>query len=274
MNILWDYVDVVTLITHELAHVLTLTNRLEGSPEAELAIARLYFAEVDHGCDYRPAREVLADLLMVTVFGDAGLEETGYWQHCVSRDTEEALEVVRTALAGEMPSRLADAYGDENGDLDLERLWSDIKSEGDPSAIMRDLMRTAFGGLCRSDALWNNAIRIPWRDGGCVPQAPHGPGVCRRRRRHNDSCPGSRPTTTAVHGLPATPCSGSPARRTTTPPAKASVTNLSDLSHTIQGLSHGVDYTIRILASQHQRRRCRLRGDQRPRWDRRPPSEP
>ena len=108
MNIVWDYIDVIPLITHELAHVLTLTNRLDGSPEVPLAIARLYFAEVDHGCDYRPAREVLADLLMVSVFGDAGLPVAAYWKHCRADETEGALGVVRTALAGEMPSWLAE----------------------------------------------------------------------------------------------------------------------------------------------------------------------
>ena len=228
--------------------MLTLTNRLEGSPEVPLAIARLYFARVDHGCDYRPAREVLADLLMVSVFGDAGLGETGYWQHCVSRDTEEALEVVRTALAGEMPAWLADTYGDENGDLDLALVWSHIKAEGDPSAIMRDLMRTAFGGLCRSDALWNSAIRIPWRDGGCVPQAPAGlaavaavDGIMAVSWQAPDDDGGSRITGYTVQWK-----SGAQdydASRET------SVTDLADLSHTIEGLSHGVDYTIRILAS-------------------------
>ena len=247
MRIQMEYSNIIPLVTHELAHVLTLTNRLDGSPEAELAIARLYFAEVDHGCDYRPAREVLADLIMVTVFGDAGLGETGYWQHCVSRDTEEALEVVRTALAGEMPAWLADTYGDENGDLDLERVWSDIKAEGDSSPVMRDLMRTAFGGLCRSDALWNNAIRIPWRDGGCVPQAPPGltavpavDGIMALSWESPDDDGGSRITGYTVQWK-----SGAQEYDTS---RQAPVTDPADLSHTIEGLSHGVGYTIRVLA--------------------------
>ena len=243
----WDFVDVIPLITHELAHVLTLTNRLDGAHEAELAIARLYFAEVDHGCDYRPAREVLADLLMLTVFGDAGLGEANYWQHCVSRDTEEALGVVRTALAGEMPAWLAETYEDDDGDLELERVWSDIKAEGDPSPVMRDLMRTAFGGLCRSDALWNNAIRIPWRDGGCVPQAPPGleavaavDGIMALSWQSPDNDGGSRVTDYTVQWK-----SGAQEYDTS---RKASVTDPADLSHTIEGLSHGIDYTIRVLA--------------------------
>ena len=51
------FADVVPLITHELAHVLTLTNRLVGAHEAELAIARLYFAQVDIGCEAGCPRE-------------------------------------------------------------------------------------------------------------------------------------------------------------------------------------------------------------------------
>ena len=248
LYIAWDFVDVIPLITHELAHVLTLTNRLDGSPEVPLAIARLYFAQVDHGCDYRPAREVLADLIMLTVFGDAGLGETGYWQHCVARDMEEALEVVRTALGGEMPSWLADTYGDEDGDLDLELVWSHVRAEGDPSPVMRDLMRSAFGGLCRADALWNSAIRIPWRDGGCVPQAPPGlaavpavDGVMAVSWQAPDDDGGSRITGYKVQWK-----SGGQDYDTS---REASVTDLADPSHTIEGLSHGVDYTIRVLAS-------------------------
>ena len=247
MYIEWDYIDVIPLITHELAHVLTLTNRLEGSPEVPLAIARLYFARVDHGCDYRPAREVLADLLMVSVFGDAGTQVSGYWRHCVGRDTEEALGVVNTALAGEVPAWLAETYGDENGDLDLELVWSHIKAEGDPSPIMRDLMRSAFGGLCRSDALWNNAIRIPWLDGGCVPTAPPGltavaavDGVMALSWQSPDDDGGSRITGYKVRWK-----SGAQNYDTS---REASLTDLADLSHTLEGLSHGIDYTIQILA--------------------------
>ena len=219
MYIEWDYIDVIPLITHELAHVLTLTNRLDGSPEAPLAIARLYLARVDHGCDYRPPREVLADLLMVNLFGDAGSRVSGYWRHCVARDEEEALGVVRTALAGEMPGWLADTYGDEHGDLDLALVWSHIKAEGDPSPIMRDLMRSAFGGLCRPDALWNNAIRIPWRDGGCVPTAPPDFAVI-AIEDGKLTVAWAPPAATAGHGSPATGCSGSPAPRNTTRPGR------------------------------------------------------
>ena len=240
--------DIIPLITHELAHVLTLTNRLEGAPEAPLAIARLYFARVDHGCDYRPAREVLADLFMLSVFGDAGLGEANYWQNCVSRDAEEALGVVRTALAGGMPAWLAATYQDDDGNLDLELVWSHVKAEGDPSPVMRDLMRSAFGGLCRSDALWNSAIRIPWRDGGCVPQAPPGlsavaavDGTMAVSWQAPDDDGGARVTGYTVRWK-----SGAQEYDTS---REASVTDLADPSHTIGGLSHGVDYTIRVLAS-------------------------
>ena len=251
MNILWDYVDVIPLITHELGHVLTLTNRLDGAPEVPMAIARLHIARTNIGCEsWLPARELLADLLMVATLGEGAYNQAGYLagDYCQGDGWRPALEVVRTALGGEMPSWLADTYNDENGDLDLERVWSDIKAEGDPSAIMRDLMRTAFGGLCRSDALWNNAIRIPWRDGGCVPQAPPGltavpavDGVMALSWQSPDDDGGSRITGYTVQWK-----SGAQEYDTS---REASVTDLADLSHTIEGLSHGVAYTIRILAS-------------------------
>ena len=107
-------------------------------------------------------------------------------------------------------------------------------------------MRTAFGGLCRSDALWNSAIRIPWQDGGCVPQAPPGleavaavDGIMALSWQSPDDDGGSRITGYKVQWK-----SGAQEYDTS---REASVTDLADLSHTIEGLSHGIDYTIRIL---------------------------
>ena len=185
---------------------------------------------------------------MVATLGEGAYNRAGYLagNYCQGDGWRPALEVVRTALAGEMPSWLDETYGDEDGDLDLELLWSHIKAEADTSPVMRDLMRSAFGGLCRSDALWNNAIRIPWRDGGCVPMAPPGleavaavDGVMAVSWQSPDDDGGSRITGYTVQWK-----SGAQEYDTS---REASVTDLADLSHTIEGLSHGVDYTIRIL---------------------------
>ena len=248
----WDFVDVIPLITHELAHVLTLTNRLDGAPEVPMAIARLHIARTNIGCEgWLPARELLADLLMVATLGEGAYNRAGYLagNYCQGDGWRPALEVVRTAgIDGEIPQWLYDTYQDQHGVLDLELLWSHIKAEADTSPVMRDLMRTAFGGLCRSDALWNNAIRIPWRDGGCVPQAPPGlaavasvDGVMAVSWQSPDNDGGSRITGYTVQWK-----SGAQDYDTS---REASVTALADLSHTIEGLSHGVAYTIRVLAT-------------------------
>ena len=247
----WDYIDVIPLITHELAHVLTLTNRLDGAPEVPMAIARLHIARTNIGCEsWLPARELLADLLMVATLGEGAYNQAGYLagDYCQGDGWRPALEVVRTAaIDGEIPQWLYDTYQDQHGVLDLELLWSHIKAEAGTGPVMRDLMRSAFGGLCRSDALWNNAIRIPWRDGGCVPQAPPGltavpavDGVMALAWESPDDDGGSRITGYKVQWK-----SGAQNYDTS---REASLTDLADLSHTLEGLSHGVDYTIRILA--------------------------
>ena len=109
---------------------------------------------------------------------------TGYWRQCrITVDgewvTEQALAVVRSAAAGEMPSWFADTYNDSDGDPDLERVWADVKSipRGHYRAIVVYQLRDSFGGYCdnqkaRESAFRGGVTRNPWSDGGCVPEAP------------------------------------------------------------------------------------------------------
>ena len=91
----------------------------------------------------------------------------------------QALAVVTSAAAGDMPAWLADTYNDSEGELELERLWLDLKTmlDGDNIPLVVFQLRNAFGGYCdnwkASQSIYNDgATRNPWMDGGCVPDAP------------------------------------------------------------------------------------------------------
>ena len=194
MKIAEGTVDSLSVLIHEMAHVFSLTNGLVDEP-APLGAAYLYFdslaiASESHAfC--RPS-ELFADILQLSVVGVV----SGYWSFC-NRDyegghadplTEEALTVVRSALSGQMPQWFVDTYHDSNGIADLEQLWSDVKSmewwKGGRTVVAYRL-RDQFGGYCgnpqvaavldivgHSERESDDEIRNPWRDGGCVPEAP------------------------------------------------------------------------------------------------------
>ena len=124
-------------MTHELAHVYTLANGVTATP-GPLAVAHLYFSSLttpfglgDPSCGFI---ELYADVLMILTL-DIAPGATGYWRQCrITVDgewvTEQALAVVRSAAAGEMPSWFADNYNDADGNPEpCERVWR--RREGD-----------------------------------------------------------------------------------------------------------------------------------------------
>ena len=174
--------NLIYIIVHELAHVYTLANSVTSTP-APLGIAHLYFDDLTsppgRGGQRCDPIELYADAV-VLVHGD--LLSSTYWGLCTftpATPPEEALAVVRSALAGETPSWFADTYNDSNGDPDLERVWADVKAIPDNRrrATVVFQLRNAFGGYCddqqaTASAFSGGVTRNPWKDGGCVPEAP------------------------------------------------------------------------------------------------------
>ena len=176
--------NLIYVITHELAHVYTLANGVADTP-GPLGVAHLYFSDLTAGDTIGPSCpsvELYADALMIVTHGDRALERSSYWKDCsvtTSTVTEQSLAVVRSAAQGEMPSWFADTYNDSNGDLDLERVWVDIRAVPDSKSRSAAVfqLREAFGGYCDNQkatesAFLSGATRNPWSDGGCVPEAP------------------------------------------------------------------------------------------------------
>ena len=100
----------------------------------------------------------------------------------------EARALVRSALKGEVPRWFVSHYRDANGKPDLEHFWADVRAI--PAyfrQIMVNQLASAFGGYCSTEeasrsAFHQGATTNPWRDGGCVPEAPAGLEVSQKNK--------------------------------------------------------------------------------------------
>ncbi|MDE2991830.1 MAG: fibronectin type III domain-containing protein [Chloroflexota bacterium] len=186
--------DAISTVVHELAHIYTISNNVTTAP-APVAAAHLYVHSLGLsmyvGSSGLTAAwpcapgELYADLLAMVVLGSQ--DENSYWNSCPGISdaiTMEADGVARSAVAGTMPSWFSTYYDAGGGELDLERVWANIRAVVPPDghsnafrlAIVYQL-KDAFGGYCdnsraNSSAFGNGVARNPWRDGGCTPDAP------------------------------------------------------------------------------------------------------
>ena len=183
--------DSLNTFLHEMAHVWSLTSGLPARNPAAIGLANLYFHErartapVPGSCQWG---ELFADALAaLTPKPDA---QGAYWtRDCpgVDEPDREALAVARAASDGAVPDWAVMEYATGEG-MDLERLWDDVQAIDDHSdnpdaklwhrPIVVHQLADAFGGYCSPyqahDSAFGrlDALRNPWRDGGCVPTAP------------------------------------------------------------------------------------------------------
>ena len=185
-----SYPNLIYGIAHELAHVYTLANNVTATP-GPLGVARLYFhaltAGGSKGGTYCTPVELFADGVVIATLGDRFVSSVSYWSVCsLTTDTvtEQALAVVRSALSGQMPPWFGDTYNDSDSNPDLARVWREVKAmseshwaAGGFRATVVFQLRDSFGGYCDNQKATDSAFgsgvtRNPWRDGGCVPEAP------------------------------------------------------------------------------------------------------
>ena len=267
----------LAMLAHEMAHVYTLTNGLVEEP-APLGVAHLYFDSLDTRLPgfCKPA-ELFADIFELSVVG-GGVNQghwdgiISYWEFCnpgyqvgdADPQTLEALTVVNSALRGQMPQWFADTYHDANGNPDLEQLWTDIKSmsSGMDRVTVTYRMRDQFGGYCGdpqvsefldvlatqipSERGSNDKIRNPWRESGCVPEAPDGLSVVPGNNQLELSWDGpAYDGGSQIQGYAVEWKSGDEeydeSRRTV-------IDDPSSLSHTVTNLTEGVEHTLRVTA--------------------------
>ena len=253
-----------------LADIYTMTNGVSSSP-APLGIAHVYFRTVDtlslSGCwDSRLYLDVMVSL--VTHDSLAGASD---WNRCVARSEDAtAMAVVRSALSGQTPDWFADTYHDSDGNPDLEQFWVVVQLVD--SEVVAYQLRNSFGGYCDADPNWGlritrslnrslasagfDTLVNPWRDGGCVPSAPisltaslEEDGTASVSWEAPESNGGVLLSGYKIQWQPVQADEG------TTPQIKhvyfddySDEARPAEVSETIDGLTDGVDYTVRVLA--------------------------
>ena len=169
-----DYGGVVDVAVHELAHVYDLTTGL--APRRAWGAAQLYFSDTFPDCFLvrglqGVGRELLADAMRLLTLPPGWLGY-GYYQalDCPGvpdKPSREAEEVVRAALAGEVPRWYTENI--TNG----AELWAALRKDLALHALAN--LRDEFGGLCTTDWISYPIDRTripaegtnPFRDGGC-----------------------------------------------------------------------------------------------------------
>ena len=254
-------------IVHELGHVYSLANGMASKP-GPLGIAHLYLDDLvfpsyenlsdlelfQSGCD---PSELYADALTIVTFGDGHADDANYWSSCnLITDTvsDQALAVFRSAAAGEMPSWFADTYNDADGDPDLERLWLDVKAirDGDDRRAAVFQLRNSFGGYCdnqkATDSVFGSGTtRNPWSDGSCVPEAP-GNVTATAVGSGKLTVSWQEPTGDGGSPIEGYKVQWKSGTQEYDSGRQALVTSLTDLRHTISGLTNDESYTLRVLA--------------------------
>ena len=249
------------VIIHEMAHAYTLANRVTDAP-VPLAIGHLYFDSLNlqgglRGCE---PLELYADVLTMLTLD---IDKSSYWKTCNGDNAQReahALDVLRSAVNGEMPQWFADTYTDSEGEVDLEHLWADVQDlPGREWNVVIYQLRNAFGGYCNNELTWKSVdysddnLTQPWVDGGCPPPEPSSLEVT----------PGNGELTLAwdapandgdsdVDGYIVQWRSGYQsyygwaARQ-----RRAVLDSPTSLTYTISGLTNGVEYDVRVRAYNH-----------------------
>ena len=251
----------ISVITHELAHVYTLANSVTTSAGL-VGIAHLYFYKLNLSGSFCAPEELYADTMDILVHGGRwpSLLESNYWSLCPGANrfqAEEALRVVVRAVAGETPSWFGSTYNNADSEPDLERLWADVKAVSNVKwrAAIAFQLRDEFGGYCDNQKATDSAFgtgvtRNPWQDGGCVPEVPRDVVV--------SSIGGGKLTVSwaAPGGDGGSPIEGYKVQWKSGSEEYASsrqavVTGLSNLLHTITDLTSGDEYNVQVLAYNH-----------------------
>ena len=247
----------INVFIHELAHVYTLASNVTMNA-GPVAAAHLYFNALSFFQE-NPCQpyELYADVLSISVHGTETASDFPYWRRCpeVTDSTlQEALGVVRGALGGTTPSWLSTHYDAGGGELDLERLWVDARTmpgvSREPLAYM---LHDSFGGYCDNRkatlaaSLPGAMPRNPWKDGGCVPDAP-GSVAATPTGSGKLTVSWSAPTNDGGSQITGYKVQWKSSTEEFEGSRQASVTDLTRLQHETSGLTNGVAYTLRVLA--------------------------
>ena len=245
------------IFVHELAHIWSLDASIVPDPQPAISMGFIYFENWgrSHRCSW--GHELFAEAMESVVIKDPYFN--GYWRGCrakVLEREEEVVDVTNQVMKKQTPQWFIDNYRNEDETWKLEEIWQEVKRivgrPGKPrvprlSAVYH--FKDFAGGYCSDSkadqsARGNNDVTNPWRDGGCVPQSPAITGVT----------PGGG--SLAVSWSAPTDYGGAPVSGYTVKWKKQSSADWNSRtvaktasSHTIDGLSGRVVYTVQVIAT-------------------------
>ena len=219
-----------------------------GDPVGRLSVLSLWLHTLlpcSEGitCNHPLAIEVIGDVMReFTLHGSSGSAGTD--------------AIAASVSAGELPQWFTDTYTSDGtlATTDLDALWGDLKQVGANPSLdhLPELLAGLFGGLCSTaeaeaalaaSASLNNA----WADGGCHNRRPQrlaaasgGSGEIEVSWR--------APLYSVAPAIDRYVVQWKSGAQSYDTARQAVIADLSDLSHTITGLSTGTEYRIRVAA--------------------------
>ena len=259
-------------IIHELAHVYSLSTDL-GYDQGPMGIALTYFGLLSLRGHVCTANELLADTMTLMVLqrslvsiGSSRVarhSDTYYWENCFGpgKDAHDAAVLMQSVLDGEVPAWFNRRYAGADGTLDLASFWSDAWSHEDNHKFLMGLrLRDLFGGYCLTrvngqaliSATSPTAIGIgkerinPWTDGGCHAETP-GNLQASAAASGQLQVTWELPADSGVKPIEEYRVQWKSGNSEYSSASQATVP-ASSRSHTITGLTDGVEHSVRVLA--------------------------
>ena len=168
-----------------------------------------------------------------------------------------ATAVAASVSAGEIPQWFKDTYTSDGtlATADLDALWADLKQVGTNPYLghISDLLTGLFGGYCSTaeataalaiSASLNNA----WVDGGCDNRRPQALSTAAGDSSGEIDLSWQEPLYSTTPTIDRYVVQWKSGAESYAAARQAVITDLSDLSHTITGLSAGSGYTVRVAA--------------------------
>ena len=245
------------VVVHELAHHFTLDPRASDA-DGPVGIGWMYFSQRFKG--HCPVAEIYADVLTYYTVRSKP-HNYAYLVSCRQIATrgladDEAVAVVDSVARGEVPDWFEDRYGRgggtrDDGTFDLDAVWADLRTNANKRGAAYQ-MRHLFGGYCSlREADW--AIRDsgpahgnPWSDGGCDWRRPQ--SLTLTPRADTLTVAWNPPRYEASPAVTQYVVQWRAADQDYDPSRQVLVPSTAALEHTIEGLTEGIEHSVRVAA--------------------------
>ena len=239
------------VVLHEIGHHFTLDHRANDANDA-VGVGWLYFNHRLKG--HCAVGQAYTDALAFHTLGRNPKDALARCPRGVRRSVSEAeiRGVIESVANGEIAEWFHDHYSHSNGTVDLEAVWADLRNANDKRSAAFQ-MRKMFGGYCSlREASWalgssGPSYGNPWMDGGCDWRKPQ--GVIVTPGADFLAVSWSPPLYEASPAVTEYVVQWRTAEQAYSTSQQAVISESADLSHTIEDLSVGIEYSVRVIAA-------------------------